>query len=191
MTEAKIRTQWIEYAAQGRTGMDGQMVREFGHLQLRMICELVALGCLVAHGDIEATKTSRFRSSFSADEILKGLEGLNPAFFPSPWVEVPTGPGLHHFEGRSAADYTTKDELLTLYGRTCGTILHKGSLKNLMKPQPPVQKNFPELMVPAQRLMNLLSVHRISLDENATQFMCWLTYAPNGGRVHVAIAERR
>lgn len=191
MTELKIRLRWLEYAANGKTGMDAQMVTEFGFLQLRMACELVALGCLVAHGDLAATKTGKFQSVFSADTILKGLENLNPNFFPTPWVQVPTSPGHHHFEDRSADDFTTKEELLVLYGRVCGNVLHKGSLKNLMKPVPPVQKNFPALMEPAQRLANLLSIHRISLLGNTRQFMCWLEYAPRGGRVHVAIADGR
>eukprot|EP01035_Chromulina_nebulosa_P014466 gene14466-19143_t len=82
MTEVKIRTSWIEYASQGRTGMDGQMVREFGFLQLRMICELIALACLVAHGDIAATKTTKLQSAFAANDIIKSLEKLNPSAFP-------------------------------------------------------------------------------------------------------------
>src|ERR1017187_2239008 len=35
------------------------IVREFCFLQFRMICELIALGCLTAHGDIKETTELR------------------------------------------------------------------------------------------------------------------------------------
>jgi hypothetical protein len=41
-----------------------------------MLCELIALGCFVAHGDIEATKASSFQKAYKADDILKRLARL-------------------------------------------------------------------------------------------------------------------
>ncbi|WP_411289273.1 hypothetical protein, partial [Phenylobacterium sp.] len=111
----------------------GQMVDEFAHLQLRMICELVALACLVAHHDIEATRNAKLQSAFAADWLLKSLEELNPGCFPGPVVKANTLPGgPHHFVERGP-DFMTRDELLKLYSRECGLVLHRGSLKNLLK----------------------------------------------------------
>jgi hypothetical protein len=50
---------------------------EFGYLQLRLICEVMAIACLTAHGDVIATKQPRLRRSWSAGEILNGLEKLH------------------------------------------------------------------------------------------------------------------
>jgi hypothetical protein len=63
MEEVKIRLNCIAMAAAGATGLPHPLARELCFLQLRMICELIALGCLVAHGDIEATKVNKFSGS--------------------------------------------------------------------------------------------------------------------------------
>jgi hypothetical protein len=189
MREVKIRTSWIDFAIMGRTGMDGQMVREFGFLQLRMICELVALACLVAHGDIPATKGSKFQSEGFADGLIKALEGLNPDAFPYPVMMTAPAPRHHHFIDRPDADWMTKAELLRLYGRDCGGALHKGNMKNLMKPKPPVVKNFPELSAPAQRLMNLLGIHKIALEAGNVQFICFLGDHTEPVRTMIGVGE--
>lgn len=190
MGELKIRIGWLQYAAQGRTGMDGQMVREFGFLQLRMCCELVALACLVAHGDLEATKSSKFQSTGSADDIMKSLEKLNPNCFPHAVVMTSPGPNRHHFEERPEADYMTKAEFYRLYARECGSILHKGNLKNLLKPTSPVQKSFPELFEPAQKLLFLLGQHKIALDDGYLQFICLLGDFSEDVRIIIGEAPR-
>jgi hypothetical protein len=188
MTEIKVRFEWIEYVANGRSGLPGPLAREFGYLQLRMVCELIALGCLTAHGDIEATKASKFQRESSANDILNGLENLHPNFYPTA-LKTPTRDGMNiHFERLPAGSYMTKAELLKLYGERCGNALHRGNLRHLMTPRPPVQKHFPEIMEPAQRIANLLSIHSMALYEGDTQFMCWLDY-DGAGRVHVAVAE--
>lgn len=188
MTEVNVRLSWIEYAAQGRTGMDAPLVREFGYLQLRMICELIALGCLALHGEVPATRSVRLQGSFSADEVMKGLARLHPDFFPQAVLEpisLPTG--VKHFEVRQEG-HMTREELLNLYNRHCGDALHRGSYKNLLKPRPPIQKNFPELMNPAQRIINLLAIHRIGLLGGQTQLICWMHHGPNSG-VRVSVAR--
>jgi len=190
MAEVKIRLEWIEFAANGHTRMSAPMVREFGYLQLRMICELIALGCLVAHGDIEATRSGKFQRETSANDILNGLESLHADFYPKALLP-PVRTGNHvHFARRTPGTYMTKAELLKLYGQKCGTALHRGNLKRLLTPTPPIQKHFPEIIEPAQRIANLLSVHSMSLYLGDTQFMCWMDYNQTG-RPHVAIAEAR
>src|SRR3981081_1016837 len=92
MDEMKIRLDAVEFAISGLLQFHPIIHREFSYLQLRMICELIALGCLVAHGDIPATKSKTLRRAWSADEIFKALEKLHPDFYPHP-VEQITVPG--------------------------------------------------------------------------------------------------
>ncbi len=186
MFEVKLRAKSTEYAINGHTGLDGWLVREFCFLQLRMMCELTALACLLAHGDIDATKASKFQSSGAADDILKGLENLSPGAFPRALGEPVLVDDVRRFTEREP-DYMTKEELLKLYGRTCGDALHRGSLKNLRKPRMPIQKHFPEISVPVQRLLNLLSAHRIELMDGEVQLMCFLGKPED--KVHVSLAE--
>ena len=66
MAEVKVRMTSIEMACSGQTGLPGPLVREFCFLQLRLICELIALGCLTAHGDIKATQSKKWGKEYSA-----------------------------------------------------------------------------------------------------------------------------
>ncbi len=53
MEEARVRLDAINHAFQNDAGLPPRMVRETCYLQLRFLCEIIALGCLVAHGDIK------------------------------------------------------------------------------------------------------------------------------------------
>jgi hypothetical protein len=52
MLEAKHRLLAMDTALEGKTGLPRPAIREYCFLQLRMLCELIALGCLTAHGDL-------------------------------------------------------------------------------------------------------------------------------------------
>jgi|SRR5882724_2304781 len=64
---------------------------EFCYLQLRMLCELIAVGCLVVHGDVEGTKG--LCKVWAADKVMKRLEKLHPDFYPHPMVFTFPKPG--------------------------------------------------------------------------------------------------
>jgi hypothetical protein len=74
MTEVMIRAFSINTATKTPTTIPQALIREYCFLQLRMLCELIALGCLVAHGDI--TKTKYFQKAYKADDILERLGKL-------------------------------------------------------------------------------------------------------------------
>jgi hypothetical protein len=186
MEEVKIRAYSINTATNVPNGLPPPLIREYCFLQLRMLCELVALGCLVAHGDITATQTKSFRKAYKADEILRDLEKLHPTFYPVPVAPVRTATGWHLEKYES--DYLTKPELLTLYGK-CGSVLHKGSLRNLIRPKSPTQTNFPDINMWGQKMLNLLSAHRISRVGSAFHFLTFLEVEDRGGNVQVSIAE--
>ncbi len=61
-----------------------RIMYELCYLQLRMICELIALGCLVAHGDIRETHSKKMRETWEADRIMKTLGTLHAKFYPKP-----------------------------------------------------------------------------------------------------------
>jgi hypothetical protein len=191
MQEVKARFAWIEFVAQGKSGLDSRLVHEFGHLQLRFICELIALGCLAAHGDIKETKSSKFQRAWSANDILQGLERLHPDFFPQPFqrterTQLVDGRQVRAWHmAKCDLDCMTKSELLRLYQR-CGDALHRGSLHaNLSKPGA-VRKSFPDIVQPAQRIANLLSQHRIDL-VGGLKLVCVLQ--DPRGNVGTALAE--
>jgi hypothetical protein len=57
---------------------------EFCYLQLRVVCELIALAALIAHGDIEATRTNKLQALYQADKIVKALSEIHSDFYPQP-----------------------------------------------------------------------------------------------------------
>ena len=84
MEEAKSRALSINTVTGPGLALPVVLRREFCFLQLRMLCELIALGCLVAHGDIEETKLATFQKAYNAGDIINRLGKLHPAFYPSP-----------------------------------------------------------------------------------------------------------
>jgi hypothetical protein len=104
MQEAKGRLSAIDTALAGRTGLPSGTICEFCFLQLRMLCELIALGCLTAHGDL---MTGKLRGTWQADKIIRDLEELHPKFFPYAATDSETATELK--EG-----VFTKEELVKL-----------------------------------------------------------------------------
>jgi hypothetical protein len=185
MEEAKVRLACMEAALTGRSGLPGPIVQEFCFLQLRMLCELIALGCLVAHGDIRATTS--LRKEWSAEKIIGAMEKLHPDFYPSPRIPKRTGPNSMHFDDFSG-EYLTKAEFIKLVGK-CGGALHRGSLKKLLSSKMPIQTNFPELVKWGQKIIALLNVHLMLLQDKKTTIICLMKNRDNNDLVQVAIAE--
>jgi len=119
MQEAKDRLLAMDTALGGRTGLPPGAIKEYCFLQLRMLCELIALGCLTAHGDLA---TGKLKGDYKADKIIQGLQRLRPKFYPIAAIRTERGPKLWE-DG-----FLTKDELLKLYWK-CGDVLHRGSFK--------------------------------------------------------------
>src|SRR5262249_21269790 len=146
------------------------LVREFGFLQLRMVCELIALGCLIIHGDIEETKSRRFKTH-KADDILNGLERFTPEFYPKPFrLEPDPAPGTTSLRFRPSSEYLTKPQLLNLYHRQCGTALHRGQLGKLIAEPPP--DDMAEIAKNAGLLLNLLHTHFVLFAQDKKAVFC-------------------
>src|SRR3712207_5819604 len=115
LDEIKVRLSCIETSLQGGTPFPGPIIRECCYLQLRIICELIALGCLIAHGDIPAAKVQRIQKEWSAHRIIQTLEGLHPDFYPKPHVQhrVKAPDGSHGFHlADFSGDFLSRDDLI-------------------------------------------------------------------------------
>ena len=124
MQEIKERLYAIEDVLSGRTALHGPLAHEFCFLQLRIICECISYACVIAHAYIEELQTPKFQKEWSADTLMKALDGLHQDFYPKPRTMTVT-------EGRVQLDeieapYLTKAELKRLNG-ICGDKLHRGS----------------------------------------------------------------
>jgi hypothetical protein len=130
MAELKMRVNSIPTASNIPNGLPPELVREFCFLQLRMTCELIALSCLVAHGDIKATQSKKMKKAYSAEFIFQRLDELHPDFYPHPGELVTEKPNTHSFKNLEG-DFLQKSDLLRLYAK-CGDVLHRGSMKKIL-----------------------------------------------------------
>ncbi len=83
MAEIKLRTEAIDVVLGRQVPLRAKIAEELCYLQLRMICETIAIGCLLVHGDISAKKSDLMKS-YKADWIIKQLTELHPRFYPYP-----------------------------------------------------------------------------------------------------------
>ena len=184
MEEIRVRIGAIDAGTGGSLpALPSAIVQEHCHLQLRMCCELIGLGCLVAHGDITSAGMQR---AWSAEKIFASLEALHPNFFPVP---VTVQRLRTHFHMVPQQNPLTKSETLSLYAN-CGNRLHRGNLKKLLaQGRIPIQVNYPEITASAQKIVDLLSSHMVALYGGNEVIVCSLN-ARGSSRVSVAIANR-
>lgn len=125
MEELKFRMEVVDYFISGRGHAVYQPATiESACLQLRKILELVAFGSLVANVEAYNSVYSKVSKKWHAAEILEELERVNPEFYPSPVVEVPsTIPGVLLRHEKRGPGYLTKEDFPEVYGR-CGVIAH-------------------------------------------------------------------
>lgn len=194
MEEAKARFGCINTAVQGRLALPAPVTREFCYLQIRFLCELIALSCLVAHGDMNELKTHKLGRSWSADEIIDKMSKLRPHFYPVAVREknvtpLKSGKKNHEIEGVNPSPFP-KEKLLALYGKT-HKFLHRGNLKNLLTAATPLDLNFDgnEIVRLVQPISDLLSHHLIAINENKL-IVCLLINPQNDNKVQVVTAER-
>lgn len=84
MEEIKRSHSVIEQILSQKTPMPQMAAFEFCYLQLRKICEVFALGCLAAHGDIPEVRSRLLQRTYSADKIMKQLTRIHSRFYPVP-----------------------------------------------------------------------------------------------------------
>ena len=175
MKEAKLRLDAVWNAVHGKIAeeiLPPPLVAEFCYLQLRMTCELIALGCLVAHEDMPTTKSKDMQKIWEAGKIMSALTGLHAGFYPRPATREKLSDGQWLVKPR-ADGFATKDELTALVGRL-GDVLHRGTLKKLFADNAPDPIGFDQIHDYAQRIGNLLNMHYLTRVDGKTYIFCMI-----------------
>jgi hypothetical protein len=129
MEELKRRRNIIADVLDSKFNLPQGIAVELCYLQLRMICELIALGCLAAHGDIPATRSGKMQKEYRPGAILTELEQLHSEFYPVPGKQIISPTTGRPVKVETVTEpYLTKTDLLALWAE-CGTILHRGSMR--------------------------------------------------------------
>lgn len=168
MEEIKRRVDVIRSVASGRIAMPQMAAFEFCYLQLRKVCEVFALACLCAHGDIPQVRSGLLQKEYSADQIIKRLGRLHPKFYP-----VPTRQVLDTATGRPTkvvsvdSGFLTRKDLLVLYGE-CGNYLQRGSIRQLLTSWQP-NLDFKKIQAWVMKIVELLNHHQIQISGGSSQ----------------------
>ena len=160
---------------------------EFLSLQLRMILETIALGCLVANQSDWPRSPSDLQKAWNAGIILSELENIQPECFPVPLIEIPPGSEARSIDTagryrgellpRPPGDWLTRVEFTELYGRL-GTILHA---RNPLGQSPEYQYYQDNIPVWYNKIIKLLNRHRISIRESNRMYVVQMNASPDGG----------
>jgi hypothetical protein len=157
MNEARIRFDVISQVWDEQGRKPAHVVREICFLQMRVICEIVALGCLVAHGN-ESKKLSRL---YEADKIISAMTRLTPNFYPTPVTIEKTGKNTK-ITGCAGRDHLTKTDLAKLW-RESGNVLHLAPLAKVLKPQRHRPDDLSDVAGWCKKLIALLENHFITV----------------------------
>lgn len=159
LVEIKYRTEALDEILGKRVPLRAKIAEELCYLQLRMICEIIAIGCLVINAEIGAKKSALFKT-YKADWIMREMGKLHSRFYPIPLEkEDDTSQGgppawIHKKDG-----FLTQRDLATLWAK-CGDQLHRGKAKNVLEPDK--ELSFDKLQVWRNRIVNLLNRHIIT-----------------------------
>ena len=126
MDEARIRIYAVRRFIEERETWAPRLLQDFCYLQFRMICEQIATGCLVAHGDIPDKGALK---QWKIPAVMETMQKLKENFYPKP-VRFSGRPGGLHLEDYNAP-HLTKGELVSLWVRS-GNMLHRGTAKTLL-----------------------------------------------------------
>ena len=184
MLEVRHRIDLVSSLVQGSYGLPKLAAYELCYLQFRMICELIALSALAAHGDIPATRSGKMREAYKADWILNEMEKLHPDFYPKPGRQVRGADGQVLEVVPITSGFMSKRDLLKLYHES-GSLLHRGAMKDLSDRK---AGNFWRIGHVAQSIVTLLNHHQIALSD--PQYQLWVIMkAESDNKVHATVMQ--
>jgi hypothetical protein len=158
------RLDWI--SEHHPSGLRGIFEAEMCYLQLRLICELVALATLCAHFNVPPTQTNKFLKDWNADSLLDKLSDITATGFPqAAFMRDAQREGEPHTFGSREGGLTRK-ELQAIYN-ACGRHLHRGVLRHILTGTNKIY-SLTEIKRWTDQIDDLLEKHLIALPEHDT-----------------------
>ena len=186
MEEVKMRLGAIQNTVKQITadpkGPDSILQCEFAYLQLRYVCELLALSALAAQKPYGLTDV--LLESFHARRALNDLSEINGNCFPRP-VKITRADGKISLDVSDIGALKRK-ELQRIYDKL-GSRLHRGRFRQAFEGKPPVY-DIKALDRWARKIGSLLSHHAMMLLDHGLILVVHLTSGPNGS-VQIAISK--
>jgi hypothetical protein len=167
MEEIKFRIAYVKDIIHGKNLVAGTIGKDICYLQLRMVCEIIALSSLIAHGHIRS-QNKKLWKKYQADQLIEQMERVHPNFYPQPanypFGGFPTKAGEIRVEPVPlTSGFLTSAALCSLYYE-CGRELHRGSLKVIFeRTGRKVEINYSPIGKWVDKIVTLLKFHRIRM----------------------------
>ncbi len=175
MNEARDRLAALQKAIDDREQWRPIITQEFCYIQLRALCELIAIACVIAHGDVIDTDTMK---EYKPSKIMRRLEEVSSNFYPR-GVIVTFMPQQLSFVD-SDKPQLTRDELVELWD-TAGGFVHRGSARRVFQSGVGPNVNLDVIINWGMKIKNLLEVHVISSADNVEHLLVFLAHEQAGG----------
>ena len=188
----KEHIDWINNSVESMGKVSTFMVESIC-LQLRMMIEDIAVACVIANADEMPDLASGLRGEYRPNRILKGLEKINPACYPTPMVENVEGSqgNFRDINDRPEGDWLTRDEAVEEYGRL-SNFVHRNLKAYSGNPVDYVEL-YGNCGYLEYKIRNLLSHHHITVLNEDTMYRVLMSGTgvdengiPFEGRIQVA-----
>ena len=159
MHEIVVRLDLVAQACTGELNLSPPYAFEYCYLQYRRICELLALGCLQLHGDLQAAQTNSASKEWNAEKIMSLLHRSHPHAFPQCATKT-MADGIWKISANCKPNAMTLSDFKTLYNK-CGQVLHRGTIRSIESEKPFDKMDYNLLMQWSHKLVDLLNQHII------------------------------
>lgn len=159
MHELATRIDLVAHACDGKLNLTPPYAREYTYLQFRRMCELIALGSLLLHGDLPSTQTQSARKEWNAEKIMRILHKSHPHSFPQSVIREKTSTGWN-IKANSKPNALTLDEFKKLYSE-CGEVLHRGTIRSLEEAGDITNEDYQKVIDWQRKIVDLMNEHLI------------------------------
>ena len=163
MHELAIRIDLVAKACDGKLNLTPPYAYEYSYFQFRRMCELIAMGSLLLHGDLELAKSDKAKKEWNAEKIMKRLKNGYEGIFPQSVIRT-IKEGDWHVECNAKPNALTFDEFNQLY-ISCGNVLHRGTIKKLESEKDFTQKDYEKVISWQRKIVDLMNEHFIGRSE--------------------------
>jgi hypothetical protein len=153
---------------------------EFCFLQIRLICETVALASIVAHSPLGLRKD--LLKSWHAEKSFAMLRDINPHCFPIP-IEVDESVRPNKIN-KAKGEFLKVGDLQDIYNK-CGDFLHRGSAKQMLAGKREI--DIGKIRSWTNAFVQLLSTHMIAIAGLDALYL--VNFGEAGDRVQVFLAK--
>jgi hypothetical protein len=156
------------------------LLLEYFHFQIRMILELIAVACLIAHRDVADAKS--VAGVWHPKKMFEAIEPLHPDFFPLPEKFETRPDGIIDIMTLTGIEILKKEELPAIHGR-CGNWTHR-TFATFSK-EIDFEREIANVRSIMDKIVRLLDSHNIHLKDSGFVFHIRLNWPHKRPEIHI------